>query len=119
MYNIINIYTFDHRTGLPRGQTGPMLYLTDGPTPESAKEIASVTENRDTNTDKQTSQQEETKPSPNMNKGDDHGRELRAAGKGNGKGKGKVCWECGEQGNFQRSCLKFGKDQNITGALNR
>ena len=28
MYITINTYAFDHRTGLLRGQTGPMLYLT-------------------------------------------------------------------------------------------
>ena len=27
--NIINIYLHDHRTGLPRGTPGAMLYLTE------------------------------------------------------------------------------------------
>ena len=29
MYSIVNTYTFDHRTGLPKGQSNTMLYLTE------------------------------------------------------------------------------------------
>ena len=30
MYNIINTCTFDHRSGLPKGQANTMLHLTEG-----------------------------------------------------------------------------------------
>ena len=59
MYSMISTFTFDHRTGLPRGQASPMLYLTEGPTLESAKEIPNV--NGDKIQDKDTHNQADKK----------------------------------------------------------
>ena len=42
IYSIINIYTFDHKTGLPRGQTSPMLYLTENQTEEDGNTTAAT-----------------------------------------------------------------------------
>ena len=39
MYSMINTYTFDHRTGLHRGQTNPMLYLAEGLAPEKSMRL--------------------------------------------------------------------------------
>merc|ERR1712151_292023 len=71
MYNTINTYTFDHRTGLPRGQTSPMLYLTERPVPENVREIANVAENKNPDKDSHQSQQEDTKTACTTNKEDD------------------------------------------------
>ena len=71
MYSIINTYTFDHRTGLPRGQTSPMLYLAEGPTPENVNEIANLSENKESTKDSQTNRQDDNKTTQKANREED------------------------------------------------
>ena len=104
MYSTANTYTFDHKIGLPRGQTSPMLYLAEGPTPESASDIANVNGDRNQDRHTQPSRQEDTRITASANKEEENNQEFYAASNGKGKGKGKVCCECGEQGHFQREC---------------
>ena len=42
MYGIVSTYTFDHRTGLVRGQAGPLLYLTENQTEDNNNDVNSL-----------------------------------------------------------------------------
>ena len=91
--HIINIYMHDYQTGMPRGQTGPMLCMAANETPEDNANI------------KIQDKDKEPEPSTETNKED----ELNAATKGKGKGKKNAkgygeCWHCGEWGHPRREC---------------
>ena len=113
--SIINTYAFDHKTGLPRGQSSPMLYLTKTQTTEDShpQQIANLTNSTNTsqtgaNTKSQTTAQSQA------DSRDKNDQELYAASEG--KGKGKTCRNCCEAGHFQRECPKA-KDANTIVAL--
>ena len=60
IYSTINTYMFDHKSGLLRGQTSPMLHLTENQTTEEGTDstVASVNAtqgNTQTNTDNKDS----------------------------------------------------------------
>ena len=116
MYSTINTHTFDHRTGLLRGQTGPMLHLTeqltdDNQRPGDQREDIFNSQNSETN--EHNTNTEGQRESPEF--------ELYATSKGksNSKGKGAICWQCGGTGHFQRERPQLagnGKDNNIQAA---
>ena len=79
MHSTVNIYTFDHRTGMPRGKSIAMLHLTEGRLEEHHQETHDKTEDNHLAQD-----------APKTERADDKNRELYAntMGQGNGKGKG-------------------------------
>ena len=115
IYSIINTYTYDHKTGLPRGQASPMLYLIGEQTDDRSDkpELANLTNGQTTNQTRADDKDQTSTRSQADGRAKD-GQELYAASKG--KGKGKTCWLCGEAGRFQRECPKA-KDANIIAAL--
>ena len=82
MYSIINTYMFDHRTGLPRGQTSPMLYLTECPTPENTDEIVNLNGDKESTAE----QQEDNQTTQKTNKEEDSEKELYVTSADEGKG---------------------------------
>ena len=110
IHNSINIYMHDHQTGMPRNMPGPMLYLTEPQTQDTAKE--SGTQSKADNKDDCKSKTEEA-----LDANQDWDLYAATKGnKGNGKGSGKgkgygECWHCGEWGHQRRECPHLqGKD---------
>lgn len=99
MRSIIDVYLHDHKTGLARGQRGPMLRLAGEE--EETKTYATVAAAATSHKDKDKEDTEEG----------DNGGDLGAL-KGNKKGKGKgkgygQCWHCGQFGHPRRECLDY------------
>ena len=114
--NIINIYMHDHQTGMPRGQTGPMLCMAAAGTVQQ--------------TDGQAAANSKTQePDRNNNNiqiansdGGHSSGDVNAATKGNGKGKKGAkgygeCWHCGEWGHPRRECSHLNEPANDRGSI--
>lgn len=97
IYSIISPYTYDHKFGSPRGQTSPMLYLTETQA-EGDGGVAASNNNTNnsggqiliSNVDNRQDDRNTSPATTNANNQDSASQELYAASKG--KDKGKVCW---------------------------
>ena len=103
------IHLHDYRTGFPRGQFGPMLYMKD----EGTK--TEYPDNRAKEKDQTTDKQREDTHGEHRHREDgkwgDSGQ-FDVVGKGEGKGGDKAkgygkCWHCGEGGHPRRECPKW------------
>ena len=115
--SVVTTYMHDYKTGVPRGQTGSMLYMTEQNTDAGADDP------RDNHSadDKTNGQKENTEDRTNKSY-EQHLWEsyLNAVGKSKGKGKdGKdkskgygKCWHCGEWGHPRIECPGYLKLQS-------
>ena len=92
IYIYIYVYMHDYQTGMPRGQSGPMLCMAANESTEEA-------------TDKDSKSREKNKEQE-RDSGADKIEDLNAATKGKGKGKKNSkgygeCWNCGEWGGIR------------------
>ena len=101
MQNLINIYLHDHKTGLPKGQTGPMLCLAEDETTQTYAMAAAAANKTPDNI---------SPNNPDKIKDPEESREedldaIKGGKKGQGKGKGYgACWHCGQWGHPRREC---------------
>lgn len=110
--NIVNIYLHDHQTGMPRGQTGPMLCMAENGQADIADKPTG-----ENNTKELT--KEDVKDKDNHW---DEGGDVNVASKGNGKGKKGSkgygeCWHCGEWGHPRRECPHLNDPSKAKGSL--
>ena len=110
--NIVNIYLHDHQTGMPRGQTGPMLCMA-----EDGQENTVSTSTNANNTKDVAKEDAKDKD----NQWDGNG-DVNATTKGNGKGKKGAkgygeCWHCGEWGHPRRECPHINDPAKGKGSL--
>ena len=54
MHSLVNVYLHDHKTGMPRGQAGPMLCLADQEEQTQTYVTIAANANKHANTPKQT-----------------------------------------------------------------
>lgn len=103
MQSIVNIYVHDHKTGMIRGQTGPMICLAENETaPTYAAVAANVYTKQDT--------QETEKQKEDVEQGSLDVVKGSKKDKGKGKGYGQ-CWHCGQHGHPRRECPEWLKLQ--------
>ena len=83
MQSLVNVYMHDHKTGLPKGQTGPMLCLAEDEQAHTYASIAAAAANRQTEENNKDLQDKNT---DNIKDADLD--VVKGGKKGNGKGKG-------------------------------
>ena len=110
--SIINIYMHDHQTGMPRGQSGPVLCVAAEGQTEQTEDKTNAANNTGTNAD----------PSSVHPSNGATGGEVNAATNGNGKDKRGSkgygeCWHCGEWGHPRRECPHLNDPSKGKGAL--
>ena len=96
----------DHQTGMPRGQTGPMLCMTAEGQTEQTDGKTDIGNNAGANSENTSVGHSKDVP----------GGDVNAATKGNGKDKKGAkgygeCWHCGQQGHPRRECPEWLKLQ--------
>ena len=105
MHTIINVYLHDHKTGLHKGQQGPMLCLAEL---NQERTYAAVAATNITNKDGKEKDSDKTEP----HKADGDLDAIKGNKKDKGKGKGYgQCWHCGEMGHPRRECPEWLKLQ--------
>ena len=102
MQSIINVYLHDHKTGLPKGQQGPMLCLAEDETAPTYAAVVATNVKTDIIKDKEAAKEQE--------EGDLDAVKGNRKDKGKGKGYGQ-CWHCGQMGHPRRKCPEWFKLQ--------
>lgn len=102
---MVNVHLHDHKTGMPRGQTGSLICLAEQEDQTYAAVVASSLPPYDSIAI--ISIKADNLPDANGGNGGGDLDAAKGGNSGNGKGTGYgQCWHCGQWGHPRRECFE-------------